>query len=216
MLLLQRPLLSIARASKSTLQSHIGPRPITTSLRAMASPPLTAQKCEPCTASLPAMSQDEARQMLSSLPGKWSLSPQPKTLLSSKATHPDALHRTYKFKDFTSAQTFANRLGALAEAEGHHPAVMVEWGRVTVWWWSHAINGVSAIKELHMKRSAADREHLARLYLTASQERLCHGGQDRRACTSGGGVHTAKAKGMRGVLQLDIVPTLQLKRDPNS
>jgi len=90
------------------------------------------------------MSPDEAKEMLSSLKGKWSLSPQPKTLLSSKATHPDALHRTYKFKDFTSAQAFANRLGELAEKEGHHPAIMVEWGRVTVWWWSHAINGVSS------------------------------------------------------------------------
>ncbi|EST07943.1 Transcriptional coactivator/pterin dehydratase [Kalmanozyma brasiliensis GHG001] len=108
----------------------------------MSSQPLTAQKCEPCTKDLPAMSQDEARKLLSDLAGKWSLSPQPKTLLSSKATHPDALHRTYKFKDFTSAQAFANDLGALAEREGHHPAIMVEWGRVTVWWWSHAINGL--------------------------------------------------------------------------
>lgn len=109
----------------------------------MSSPPLQTQKCEPCTASLPAMSADEAKQLLSSLSGKWSLSPQPKTLLSSKLVHPDALHRTYKFKDYTSAQAFANQIGALAEAEGHHPAVMVEWGRVTVWWWSHAISGVS-------------------------------------------------------------------------
>ncbi|KAJ1027000.1 hypothetical protein NDA18_003021 [Ustilago nuda] len=88
------------------------------------------------------MSPDQAKEMLSSLKGKWSLSPQPKTLLSSKATHPDALHRTYKFKDFTSAQAFANNLGELAEAEGHHPAIMVEWGRVTVWWWSHTISGL--------------------------------------------------------------------------
>ncbi|SPC67360.1 probable pterin-4-alpha-carbinolamine dehydratase [Ustilago sp. UG-2017b] len=88
------------------------------------------------------MSPDQAKEMLSSLKGKWSLSPQPKTLLSSKATHPDALHRTYKFKDFTSAQAFANNLGELAEAERHHPAIMVEWGRVTVWWWSHAISGL--------------------------------------------------------------------------
>ena len=113
----------------------------------MSSPPLQAHNCEPCTASLPAMSPDQAKEMLSSLKGKWSLSPQPKTLLSSKATHPDALHRTYKFKDFTSAQAFANNLGELAEAEGHHPAIMVEWGRVTVWWWSHAISGVSVIDQ---------------------------------------------------------------------
>lgn len=88
------------------------------------------------------MSSSEASSLLTSLTGKWSLSPQPKTLLSSKATHPDALHRTYKFKDFVSAQSFANQLGSLAEEEGHHPAIMVEWGRVTVWWWSHAINGL--------------------------------------------------------------------------
>ena len=129
--------------SRSLLSLGAYSRFLTVSARAMSSPPLQAQKCEPCTAALPAMPQDEAQQMLSTLKGKWSLSPQPKTLLSSKATHPDALHRTYKFKDFTSAQAFANQLGALAESEGHHPAIMVEWGRVTVWWWSHAINGVS-------------------------------------------------------------------------
>lgn len=140
---------TIARHQSST-------RFLTTSIRVMSSPPLTSQKCEPCTAALAAMSQDEATQMLSSLKGKWSLSPQPKTLLSSKATHPDALHRTYKFKDLTSAQAFANQLGALAETEGHHPAIMVEWGRVTVWWWSHAINGVSTFLTLHSARQNAD------------------------------------------------------------
>lgn len=131
------------------------------------------------------MSQDEARQMLSDLTGKWSLSPQPKTLLSSKATHPDALHRTYKFKDFTSAQTFANQLGALAEREGHHPAIMVEWGRVTVWWWSHAINGVSGDSTLRVIVWKANRIGLTDRLRTASQERLCHGSQDGRAGASG-------------------------------
>ena len=123
-------------------------RSVTTSTRAMCPQPLQVQKCEPCTASLPALSLDKVQQLLSTLDGKWSLSPQPKTLLSSKANHPDALHRTYKFKDFISAQAFANKLGALAEAEGHHPAIMVEWGRVTVWWWSHAISGVSILCNL--------------------------------------------------------------------
>lgn len=113
-------------------------------LRAMSTEaPLQTQKCEPCTSSMPALSQDQALQLLSSLKGKWTLSPQPKTLLSSKLEHPDALHRTYKFKDYLTAQQFAASVADLAEREGHHPAVMVEWGRATVWWWSHAIKGVS-------------------------------------------------------------------------
>lgn len=141
---------------RSSLQNHILARSIRLSKRAMASQPLTAEKCEPCTASLRAMSEDEAKQMVSSLKGKWTLSPQPKTLLSSTAVHPDALHRTYKFKNFTSAQAFANQLGELAEAQGHHPAIMVECGRVTVWWWSHAINGVCTSGVLQTQTLATD------------------------------------------------------------
>lgn len=138
-----RPPSHISKASRPTFHRALTPRSTAIFARTMSSQELSSQKCEPCTKDLPAMPREEAQQMLSNLSGKWSLSPQPRTLLSSKVKHPDALHRTYKFKDFTSAQTFANTLGAMAEAEGHHPAIMIEWGRVTVWWWSHAINGVS-------------------------------------------------------------------------
>lgn len=118
-------------------------RCLLTSTRMAAEAPLQTQKCEPCTSSMPALSRDQASQLLSSLEGKWTLSSQPKTLLSSKLEHPEALHRTYKFKDYLTAQKFATDVAELAESEGHHPAVMVEWGRATVWWWSHAIKGVS-------------------------------------------------------------------------
>lgn len=150
MQLARTSLLRIIRTSAQPL--FTSSRLISSTSRNMSTPPLQAQKCEPCTASLPAMSADEAKQLLSSLSGKWSLSPQPTTLLSSKLIHPDALHRTYKFKDYTSAQAFANQIGALAEAEGHHPAVMVEWGRVTVWWWSHAISGVGKGSRCYARR----------------------------------------------------------------
>lgn len=176
-----RPLLSAIRTYTPFLQLPATSRSLTTTICAMSSQPLQAQKCEPCTAALSAMSQDEAKQMLITLTGKWSLSPQPKTLLSSKATHPDALHRTYKFKDFTSAQAFANKLGALAEAEGHHPAIMVEWGRVTVWWWSHAINGVSTdyggpIEEHEALADTLDSEQLHKndFVMAAKTEELVH------------------------------------------
>lgn len=52
------------------------------------------------------------------------------------------LERVFTFPDFARALAFTNRVGALAEAEGHHPALLTEWGRVTVSWWTHAIGGL--------------------------------------------------------------------------
>ena len=52
------------------------------------------------------------------------------------------LERVYKFKNFVEALAFTNRVGEIAEAEGHHPAILVEWGRVTVTWWTHKIKGL--------------------------------------------------------------------------
>jgi 4a-hydroxytetrahydrobiopterin dehydratase len=52
------------------------------------------------------------------------------------------LERVFRFPDFVSALAFTTRVGALAEAEGHHPALLTEWGRVTVTWWTHAIRGL--------------------------------------------------------------------------
>jgi len=52
------------------------------------------------------------------------------------------LLRVFHFGDFAQALAFTNRVGALAEAEGHHPALLTEWGRVTVTWWTHKIHGL--------------------------------------------------------------------------
>jgi len=52
------------------------------------------------------------------------------------------LERVYKFKDFNEALAFTNKVGELAEAEDHHPAIKTEWGRVTVTWWTHTIKGL--------------------------------------------------------------------------
>jgi len=68
------------------------------------------------------------------------------------ATHPDwerlivddepRLRRLYRFADFAAALTFTNAIGELAESEGHHPALLTEWGRVTVDWWTHKIGDI--------------------------------------------------------------------------
>lgn len=52
------------------------------------------------------------------------------------------LRRTFDFPNFAQALAFTMQVGALAEEEGHHPALLTEWGRVTVAWWTHKIRGL--------------------------------------------------------------------------
>lgn len=52
------------------------------------------------------------------------------------------LERVYKFKNFKQAIAFTNKVGDMAEDEGHHPGLLTEWGKVTVTWWSHSIKGL--------------------------------------------------------------------------
>lgn len=52
------------------------------------------------------------------------------------------IRRVYSFDNFVEALDFTNKVGALAEEEGHHPALLTEWGRVTVRWWTHKIRDV--------------------------------------------------------------------------
>ena len=52
------------------------------------------------------------------------------------------LDRQFKFRNFVQALEFTNALGELAEAEGHHPRLTTEWGRVSVTWWTHKIRNL--------------------------------------------------------------------------
>lgn len=52
------------------------------------------------------------------------------------------LQRVFEFKDFQQALAFTNQVGEIAEAEDHHPALLTEWGRVTVTWWTHVVRGL--------------------------------------------------------------------------
>jgi 4a-hydroxytetrahydrobiopterin dehydratase len=52
------------------------------------------------------------------------------------------LERVFGFRNFTESLRFTNRVGALAEDEGHHPAILTEWGRVTVTLWTHKIRAL--------------------------------------------------------------------------
>lgn len=52
------------------------------------------------------------------------------------------LSRTFRFRNFAEALLFTNQVGELAEAADHHPALLTEWGKVTVTWWTHSVRGL--------------------------------------------------------------------------
>ncbi len=93
---------------------------------------LTTEKCVPCHGGVPLATEAEIARWEPEVPD-WRL---------VERDGIRRLERVFTFKDFAGALAFTNRVGALAEAEGHHPALLTEWGRVTVTWWTHAIRGL--------------------------------------------------------------------------
>ena len=93
---------------------------------------LRAERCVACRADAPRLTDDELAALRPQI-AEW-------TVVERDGV--PRLERTYKVRDFAQALDLANRIGALAEEEGHHPAITVEWGRVTVAWWTHKIKGL--------------------------------------------------------------------------
>lgn len=93
---------------------------------------LAAEHCEACHADAPRVSDEELATLLKAIPD-W----QPQTPNGMLQ-----LARSYSFSNFVDAIAFANQVGKLAEAANHHPSILVEWGNVTVTWWTHKINGL--------------------------------------------------------------------------
>lgn len=94
--------------------------------------PLAQMSCVACRSGDPTVSDEESREFLKQIP-EW-------RIIEVENIH--RLLREFVFPDFARALDFTNRVGALAEREGHHPALLTEWGRVTVSWWTHAIGGL--------------------------------------------------------------------------
>jgi 4a-hydroxytetrahydrobiopterin dehydratase len=93
---------------------------------------LTTEKCTACRRDSPLVTKAEIQELKPHIP-EWTL---------AERGGIQQLERVFTVKDFVAALSFTNRVGALAEAEGHHPAILTEWGRVTVTLWTHAIHGL--------------------------------------------------------------------------
>jgi 4a-hydroxytetrahydrobiopterin dehydratase len=93
---------------------------------------LSAERCSACRRDSPRVTEAEIAELTREL-RDWQL---------LERAGIARLERVFQFPNFADALAFTNRVGTLAEAEGHHPALLTEWGRVTVTWWTHKIRGL--------------------------------------------------------------------------
>jgi 4a-hydroxytetrahydrobiopterin dehydratase len=93
---------------------------------------LAQEKCVPCENDIPAMKDNEIEKHLTEIP-KWEV------IRVEGIPH---LKRTFEFKNFAKALEFTNTIGELAEQQGHHPVITLTWGRATIEWWTHNIEGL--------------------------------------------------------------------------
>jgi 4a-hydroxytetrahydrobiopterin dehydratase len=92
--------------------------------------PLASKSCVPCHGGIPPISRAQAEGYLKQIPG-WTLT-----------EDAQRIEREFKFKDFAAALAFVNQVGAVAEAENHHPDLHFGWGYCKVILWTHKIHGL--------------------------------------------------------------------------
>jgi len=91
---------------------------------------LAERQCVPCRGGVPALTATEIQPLSAQIPD-WQVIDQ------------HHLQRTYKFDDFREALAFVNRIGELAEEQGHHPDICFGWGKADISIWTHKINGLT-------------------------------------------------------------------------
>ncbi|MEK7193388.1 MAG: 4a-hydroxytetrahydrobiopterin dehydratase [Patescibacteria group bacterium] len=91
---------------------------------------LLSKKCVPCEGGVPALTEAEAVNFLEELSDTWKL-------------EGNKIAADFKFKDFKEAMRFINNVAVLAEKEGHHPDITVNYSKVHLVLWTHAIGGLS-------------------------------------------------------------------------
>ena len=92
---------------------------------------LSSQSCEACQIDAPKVPQDQIQILLSEING-WVLIEEPI----------NKIQKVFSFKSYKDSVDFSNKVASLADDEDHHPQILLEWGKVTVIWWSHKIEGL--------------------------------------------------------------------------
>ena len=91
---------------------------------------LASAHCEPCRGGGPPLAAEQIAPLQAQLTG-W------------EVVGDHHLTKTYVFPDFAMGLDFVNRVGAIAEAEGHHPDLLLAWGKVRVDIWTHKVDGLT-------------------------------------------------------------------------
>jgi 4a-hydroxytetrahydrobiopterin dehydratase len=92
---------------------------------------LADQHCVPCQGGVPPLEGEKLQDLVLEVGRGW------------KVIDGHHLWKRFDFPDFVSALDFVNRVGALAEQEGHHPDLHLTWGRVDIEIWTHKIDGLT-------------------------------------------------------------------------
>jgi 4a-hydroxytetrahydrobiopterin dehydratase len=92
---------------------------------------LIEKECIPCRGSVERLKKDEIESLLQKLDGGW------------KVVEEHHLEKEFRFKNFRRALYFVNLLGEIAEEEGHHPDILLAWGKVQLKLWTHAASGLT-------------------------------------------------------------------------
>ena len=93
---------------------------------------LQESRCTACRPDSPRVTDEEITELKKQVPD-WQIIERDGT---------PQLERVFRMKNFAEALQFTNQVGALAESEGHHPAILTQWGSVAVTWWTHKIRGL--------------------------------------------------------------------------
>lgn len=93
---------------------------------------LSELKCVACRGGEPKLTDAEIAELQPQVP-EWKIVEQDGVL---------RLERMFKFKNYAQSVDFTNRVTAIAEEQDHHPLIVLEWGRVTVQWWTHVVKGL--------------------------------------------------------------------------
>ena len=91
---------------------------------------LASMTCVPCRGGVPPLKGAKLEEYKRKLPG-W------------EVVNEHHLHRSFAFPDFKAALAFVNRVGELAEQQGHHPDIFLAWGKVEITIWTHKIDGLT-------------------------------------------------------------------------
>ena len=92
---------------------------------------LSQKECVPCKGGVPPLTAEQREPLLRELGGGW------------QVVDGHHLEKAYTFPDFVQALAFTNRVGELAEAQGHHPDIYLAWGKVRLTIWTHKIDGLT-------------------------------------------------------------------------